>query len=290
MHGEPNKQPSRSRAERAPRAIVGVSWLVLAVLAPWHVAGEARSGAVAVVLIVWGWLGWTAVTVGLLVPIPVSLTVARCVMPLAVAVAVAARSPWSVAVSIVCLVASMSPALADEMVQGGAYGRETRFALRTPVPQLVPAIVAWLVLVVAVIGGSLATAAGAFAPGIPLLAVGAALLTRTPRLLHRLSRRWLVIVPAGIVVHDHMVLAETMMVRTSSVTGVALLESPDESADLTGGVTGQRVRISMREADKVVLSPIAAKTLGTTEALHVLSFAVAPRRARAAVAALASLR
>ena len=51
-------------------------------------------------------------------------------------------------------------------------------------------------------------------------------------------------------------------------------------------ISPEWLTIELREADKVVLSRITAKNLGTTEALHVLSFSVAPRRVASAVAAL----
>lgn len=283
--GSPLARAARDGAV-AVRAVVGLAWVVLAFVAPWHLAAEGRSTPVATVLIAWGWLGWTMVAVALLVPLPASLTMSRCVMPLAVVIAIAAGSPLALAASSLALLASSLPVFTDSMVQGGAYGRETRFSLRTPVPQIAPALVAWVVLVVTVIGGSLLVAAGRFLVGAPLLVGGCVLATRTPLLLHRLSRRWLVIVPAGAVVHDHVVLAETFMVRAPRLAAVSVVRTPGEAADLTGGVPGARVLVSMREADKVVLSPIAARTLGTTEALHVRSFTIAPRRPAAAAAAL----
>lgn len=266
--------------------ICAIAWIALAVMAPWHVVAESRSAAVGVTVIAWGWFGWTAVATALLAGAPVSLTIVRLAAPLSLVVAMAARSPWSTAAAVTAITASFAPSFADRMVQGGAYGRETRFALRTPVPQMAPASVAWLVLVGCLIGGSLLVAARSLIVGIPLAVAGLVLVTRTPRHLHRLSRRWLVVVPAGIVVHDHVVLGETFMVRTPRIASMAICPATGESADLTGGVTGSRLLIAMTEADKVVLSPITARTLGTTEALHVLSFTVAPRRPATVMATL----
>lgn len=283
----------RERRQPWGRGVVQVrsasaAWLVLAVIAPWHDVADGRSAGVAATVIVWGWTCWTVVAIAMLVPIPVSLTAVRYVAPLALVVSVVAGSPWAIVVSVAVLLMSCAPAFIDHMVQGGAYGRETRFALRTPIPQMAPAFAAWTILVGSLAGGSLLVAARQLVTGVPLVLVGAVLATRTPRHLHRLSRRWLVIVPAGAVVHDHVVLAETFMVRTPRVASVSVVDSAGEAADLTGGVTGRRLLIAMNEADKIVLSPITARTLGTTEALHVLSFTVAPRRTKAALAALTS--
>jgi hypothetical protein len=95
-----------------------------------------------------------------------------------------------------------------------------------------------------------------------------------------------VIVPAGIVVHDHMVLGETMMVLRKNIKTTSVITQAGETADFTGGVAGNRIAIEMLESDKVVLSEITAKTLGTTIALHVTGFSFAPRRLAAALAAI----
>jgi hypothetical protein len=72
----------------------------------------------------------------------------------------------------------------------------------------------------------------------------------------------------------------------NKISSVALVNEQSDSADLTGGVLGTRLAIELRDPDKIVLSKITARTLGTTEALHVRSFHVAPRRVHAAREAL----
>ncbi len=54
--------------------------------------------------------------------------------------------------------------------------------------------------------GPLALAARAWVPGVLLTAAAVALGWFLGRRFHRLARRWLVLVPAGVVVHDHLVL------------------------------------------------------------------------------------
>jgi hypothetical protein len=172
------------------------------------------------------------------------------------------------------------------MVQGGAYGDETRFALRTPLPYVVPAVIAWALYTSALIGGSLLLAARQYVIGAVLVAAGILLSRTIPQRLHRLARRWLVLVPVGIVVHDHLVLYETIMAHSEKILSVTRTSEVGEAADLTGGVLGNRLTVALTEADKVVLSAITAKTLGTTEALHVKMFCIAPRRLDAALSAI----
>ena len=262
------------------------AWILLALSAPWQSLAEDKSTAVAVVLNVWGWLLWTATTVAVLVRSPLSLTVLRIVSPLAVICSLAAVHPLAVFASVVAYMLTQSSLLCDSFVQGGAYGAEIRFSLRTPVPYMAPTVVAWAVLCGSTIGGSLLIAAQNYVVGVPVALIGVLLLRTVPRRLHRLARRWLVIVPSGIVVHDHMVLAETLMVPKAKLKSHHLVAESGEAADFTGMVSGPRIEIQMTEADKVVLSPITAKNLGTTEALHVLSFSIAPRNISAAMAAI----
>lgn len=273
----------------SPSAILGgvaiAAWLAVAVVAPWHDFGD-HSQAVSVCVQVWGWLGWTSVAIALLVPTPASLTAIRTVAPLAVICSVVATSPVAIFAAVVFAVVVTSSVFVDAMVQGSAYGDEKRFALRTPVPYMAPAIVAWAALCGGVIGGSLLLCAKNYVVGVPVLLVGALLARTVPLRLHRLSRRWLVLVPAGIVVHDHMVLGETLMVMRKNIKRVERVAQSGEFADFTGGIAGDRIALEMVESDKVVLSDITAKTLNTTIALHVTGFSFAPRKLTAALAAI----
>ena len=261
-------------------------WAAVGMLAPWDTVADGRTAAVSAVLRTWGWTSWLAVMVALFVPAALSLTAVRTLAPAVAVTAYFMGNPVWAFPAVVMLRVLLSRDVADVLVQGSAYGAETRFALRTPVPYLAPAVLVWSALVATTVGGSLLLAAGNPAAGIPVTAAGALLAWKVPVRLHRLSRRWLVVVPAGLVVHDHLVLGETMMVRRDHLGAVTLQESPGDEADLTGAVPGRRVRIVMTQPDKIILAPITIRTLGTTEALHVVSFAVAPLRAAAAVSAV----
>jgi hypothetical protein len=262
------------------------TWIVLGVAAPWQQLSNDYSSAVGIVLTVWGWLFFLAVAIGALVPSPLSLTVTKCITPLMVMCAFMAASPVGIFGALAAFIITWSALFADVMVQGSAYGEETRFALRTPVPYWAPTVVAWSLLSGSLLGGSLLLAAQAYFVGAPLLLIGVVLARTVPRRLHRLSRRWLVIVPAGVVVHDHLVLAETMMSMRSKILTISKVAASGETADFTGGVAGPRIAVHLKESDKVALSNITAKTLGTVNALHVKAFSFAPRRIDAALAAI----
>ena len=272
--------------QRVLNSVAMAAWVALALSSPWQTIADDASRSVAWVVLTWGWFLWTGVGASLLVPSPISLTIMRTVVPLSVVVSVVASQPLAVFCSVVALIVCASPVFVDAMVQGGAYGDETRFSLRTPLPYVVPAVVAWLLYTAALIGGSLFLAARQYIFGAVLVAIGIILSRTIPRRLHRLARRWLVLVPVGIVVHDHLVLHETIMAHSGKILSVTRTSDIGEAADLTGGVVGDRITIALTEADKVVLSAITAKALGTTEALHVKMFCIAPRRLNVALSAI----
>ncbi len=264
------------------------TWVLIGIVAPWADLADGRSTAVSAVLLAWGWVAWLSVMVALFVPAALSLTAVRIIVPALAAAGFAAADPVWAGLGVFAVVVLLSAHIADVLVQGSAYGAETRFALRTPVPYLAPAVVVWSGLAASTVGGSLLIASGNLTAGIPVSAVGIILCWRVPVRLHRLSRRWLVVVPAGLVVHDHLVLGETMMVRRNNLGPVTLMAGGGDEADLTGAVPGRRMRIEMTEPDKIVLAPITMRSLGTTGALHVVSFSVAPLRAAAAVSAVSA--
>ena len=274
------------RPERIVVSVVIAAWVTIAIASPWQTIADDASRSVSWVLLTWGWLLWTSVAASLLVPSPTSLTIVRIVVPLSVVISIAASQPLAIFCSVVALIVCASPVFVDAMVQGGAYGDESRFALRTPLPYVVPAIIAWLLYTAALIGGSLLLAAQQYIVGAVLVTIGILLSRTIPQRLHRLARRWLVLVPVGIVVHDHLVLHETIMAPSAKILSVARTSDVGEAADLTGGVFGERITIALTEADKVILSKITAKALGTTEALHVKMFCIAPRRLTAALSAI----
>ncbi|MFM9082473.1 MAG: hypothetical protein ACKOQ7_00940 [Actinomycetota bacterium] len=265
--------PRRTLALLVPGAL---AWLALAVRAPWGSVSDTSSVDTASSILGWGL--WIVGTIAVLVPSAISLTFARYVAPLAVGSAIVAADPWASAAAAVVLVVVATSRFADLMVQGGAYGNEQRFCLRTPVPHMVPAALVWAAHPGSILTGVVACAAGAWPLGITMAVLGAVLTVTVPRRLHRLATRWLVVVPAGVVVHDHLVLGETFMVRRSTVTAVRVAPGPSEAADLTGGVAGARLEISLSSPEKVILSEITARLAKTTGALHVSTCAVAPRR------------
>lgn len=274
----------RIAPETVVTAVALGCWAALGVTAPWTMVADDR--AVTLTVSTWGWVLWFASTIALLVPSPLSATALRTISPLGVVVAGTAGHPVALFAAIVAAIVVRSAVMTDRMVQGGAYGDEQRFALRTPLPYLAPAALGWLLLTSTLIGGSVLVANRQWWIGVPLCAIGAVFAPAMVTRLHRLSRRWLVLVPAGIVIHDHLALAETIMSPRSKIASLRIVGNESDLADITGGALGPRLAVELRESDKVILSGVTARLLGTSEALHVRTFAVAPRRIEAARRAL----
>ena len=242
-----------------------VTWALLPVFAG-PALGDALDGAsrpVQVVASTGAWAGWLAVLVATLVPRALSLTVVRIAapVPLIAAIAAAVAGPMEVddavalAAGVAVVAAVVLPTTADAFVDGSSYGNERRFALATP-PRLLlgPAPVAWLLAVAAPCGAALALAARAWVLGALLAAVAVPGVRLGVPAIHRLSRRWLVFVPAGLVVHDHIALAEPVLLPRRLLGGVgpaAVDDGRDDgtaTADLTLGAGGVALAVRLVEA------------------------------------------
>ena len=261
-------------------------WLALAVVGG-GAFGDAlaeHSRAVQLTGTIGLWVGWAAVAVALLVPSVRSLTVVRSVVPAAVVVALvaapradsAASGAACVALALVAGALVLSGELGEHLAQASAYGDEQRFPLRPPLGFLVPAAVSWCVLCACAVVGPLALAAEGWFVGVPLTVAAVVLGWFLGRRFHRLSRRWLVLVPAGVVVHDHLVLADTAMFPIADVVRLSLALADTQAADLTGPATGNALEIVLRDMPTIVFAPTRAVPNG--RAIHVGAALVAPTR------------
>jgi hypothetical protein len=263
-----------------------IAWLMVGVTGLWSIGNalEGRSAALRTTVTVAAWPVWGIGVVALAVPSPLGLTIMRMTNAVTGGAAVVrwacGASPVSGATFAACAVVSGlligGAEFGQRCVQASAYGDEHRFLLRPPAAFLPPVAVAGVVWVAAVLAAPLLLGTGQWIIGT-VVAVTAAFLTwlLLPR-FNALSRRWLVFVPAGLVVHDHVVLAETLMVSRSELGGIELAPAGTEAADFTGPAAGHAVEVSLRAMATALLAPTKAAPRGT--ALHVQSFIVAPSR------------
>lgn len=277
-------------AFRGPRGLMAATRVVW--LATTVTGGLALRNHSPVATWTW-WIVAAAVLAALVARGAAALTILRWLSPLAMpATAVAwvagGDTVWctvALALAALSVLLSFSAEVGEAMVQGGAYGHELRFPMRPPAALLLPMAVSWLVWAGSVLAAVLLLSDASWLPGAILLAVAAGLSWLLFRRFHRLSRRWLVLVPAGLVVHDHMVLGETLMVERTNVAAARLALADTQAADLTGPAAGHALEVEVREMVLALLPATREHPKG--KALHVGAFLVSPSRPGRALRAIA---
>lgn len=278
-----------------------ILWVVLAVVAaaPIGDALDGRSDAVRWVAVIGLWGGWTAAAVCLLVLRDTFLTGLRILVPAGLAAVLAALATGdgldaidvvAVAVAALATVWVLTPWVGEAWIDGSSYGPEQRLPLRPPV--LFSAVVVpltWVLVVAGVSVGPLLLAARAWLPGAALTVVGAAVAFAGARSLHQLSRRWVVMVPAGMVLHDGLVMPEPQLFLRHTVVrlGPATVGGPDPDAeaedaavepeDLTAGAPGLALRLDLNDPVELLVRQ-SGRTTATVSSTAVLFTPSRPRR------------
>lgn len=239
-------------------------WVVLPVAAgpALGAALDGRNDTVALVASVILWLGWAAVLVASLVPSTVGLTVLRMLAP-----AAGVATAWAVVVgtdadfgevgvgdvvglvvTAAAAVVAMAPSVGDAFVDGSSYGPERRFALRVPAPVLLgPLELTWAVALAGVLTGPLLLAAEQWVAGVAALLVGLPLAFWAVRSLHALSRRWLVFVPGGLVIHDPLTVTESVLMPKTMVAHLGPARADTDAYDLTQRAAGLALQVDLTE-------------------------------------------
>lgn len=210
------------------------------------------------------WIAWFAVLVAVLAPSPRSLTAARVMGPAAfgVCVLVGFAGYWTgetllglgwaaLFTAIVFL-----PTVGDQMINGSAYGSERRMTLRPPAFVLLgPAQLAWLLIFCGLVGWAVLILSERYVLSAVGAVVGAAAIWAGGRVLHQLARRWVVFVPAGFVIHDPLMLVDSVLLRRNEVTrlGPAIEGIDRPLQDLSGGALGLALEVALREPTPVTI-------------------------------------
>jgi len=239
-----------------------VCWLVLP-FTSGEVIGAAladRSTPVVAVVAALTWLVWAAVLIASLVPHPIALTVLRVLTPTAPIATVGGLAVWApdplprstlvlgtvgLVASLVATFAATSGVVADDFVDGASYGDERRFALRVPTTFLIgPIPLFWVTLVGGCLGGPILLAAGNWAVGAVVTAVGLATAVPAVKAFHGLSRRWLVFVPAGTTLIDHLGLVDPVLFPATQIAAFGPAVAGTSATDLTQGSTGLVIEVA----------------------------------------------
>ncbi len=218
--------------------------------------GWSTAPAAVAAVLLWG--AWASGLVALLAPRPWGLTLLRVVAPIAVLVALAAVPSTSTTNAVIAIVSSVLGAaliLAAPFAQATgnalAYGDEVRFPLHIPTPLLLLPVPLAVVLVgTGVAAGPLLLADGRLLLGILAVVIGFPLAAFLARSLHGLSRRWFVMVPAGVVIVDPLILLDPVLMVRADVAGIGAT-APDpalaRALDLRLGSRTGSVTIALTE-------------------------------------------
>jgi hypothetical protein len=256
---------------------VRIAWFALPLAAGPALAHGLRdvSTPVQVVAAALAWLAWGGVAVAVLVPRTVSLTALRIGAPAALAASIwaAVRSGDGGAAEVVAIgwtallaaVVLFVPVVTDLFVDGSSYGPERRMALRTPASLFLgPVELAWVVVVAGLAAGPLLLAARAWVLGVVALAAGVVLVRPALRSLHQLSRRWVVFVRVGFVLHDPVSLADPVLFLKQDVRslGPAPADAEGAATDVTGRALG--LALELRLLTKATMALIERRNQSRT--------------------------
>lgn len=224
-------------------------WFVLPVTAGPAVADavDDLSDGTGLTLTILAWVAWALGLVCVALLLPATLTGIRVMAPAAVAAVIWAVAEVGVDGSatvglVVALGASLvafSALVGDRLVDGASYGNERRMLLRPPTRLLVTGVpIAWVVAVAGVAGGPILLATQRWVVGVVATIVGLPLAVLALRALHQLSRRWIVFVPTGLVLHDLQVLTEPALFRRTSILRLGPAIDGTPARDLTNRAAG----------------------------------------------------
>ena len=277
--------PSRDIAVWLLRAL----WFVLPVTAGPAIADAASelsdTGRLAV--LIGAWIGWAVGLAATAVLLPISLTAIRILAPKAVT-----ATTWGllagdadalgivgVGLATAATAVAYSPLVGDRMVDGASYGDERRMLLRPPTSLLAgPVPIAWIVAAVGLGLGPALFAWSGWLLGIVGTVVGLGLVYLAGRSLHQLSRRWIVFVPTGFVLHDLQALTEPVLFRRTAVERLGPAIDGTPARDLSLGAAGLVLETELTDAAPLGLRSNARSTGVAAELTDVRRFLFVPTR------------
>ena len=286
----------RAQAALALRAGAVATWLAVAA-GTWFgdliLAGlRPDEGAGRTAVTAGLWLAYGIVLVALLLPGARPLTVVRIGVPAGGLELVASLgdaldgslNPFAIVGLVAALAAVnlvLQPGYAEAQVDAASYGDERRFLLRPPGPILIALVLpVWAVSVAGAIAGPLLLAHRHWTTGTMITAVGLPVAAFAAHTLFRLARRWLVFVPNGLVVHDHLAVAEPLPLGRRSIASIGPARADTPADDLTAQAFG--MALELRLAEPVAASVVTGRNRSETRPLTALL--VSPSRPAAVLA------
>ena len=280
--------PTSTAVSRWAPALI---WLSLPLTAGTSFAHalDQRSAPVTLTAAIGLWSIWVIGLIAALAPSSVSLTTMRIVMPASVVAAAWAAllapngadfaESFALGITSMCAVLSLSAPVGYTFINGSSYGDERRFPLRPPGPVVLgPLELVWVAMVASFLAGPLLLAAKQWISGaiISVLAVG--LCVAGARALHQLSKRWLVFVPAGLVLVDRTTLLDALLVQRHVVSSIGIAEEDSAATDLSAGAIGLQVELRLSTTDSSIPTPARRHRHKMIEPIYVDAVRFTPSR------------
>lgn len=205
------------------------------------------------------WAPWAVVVTATLVAHPIALTALRVAVPAVLAATLMAAvdgHPSAVAVgsAAVALALAFHPGTGARYVNGPAYPNERRLPLRVPGPLLLGILpLAWSLAVGAPVGVLLLLACQRWIAAGLLAVVGLPVAGLLMAAMNNLSRRWVVFVPAGLVLHDPIALADPVLFRRQTIEVLRPAPADTDSLDLTQRAPGLALELVLTEKVPMML-------------------------------------
>jgi len=238
------------------------------------------------------WLSWLAVLIILAIPRPLTLTLGRitapAIIPAAVWAAFTADSDSTIIIGLLSAAAVaitvLLPVVGERFIDGASYGDERRFVLRPPGQVLLFLLVpTWALTVAAVAAGPLFLANQDWLIGAILIVVGAPVALIGYRALSRITSRFVVFVPNGVVIHDYGVLAEPVLFKTHEIAALGPARADTAARDITSQALG--LAIEMRFAEPIKLPMVTSRGHAEELPIEALMFSASRPAALLATAA-----
>jgi len=231
------------------------------------------------------WTFWVLILLSTLIATPISLAIIRIGAP-----AAAALSLWSaletsgsvsgiigLAASAITACVALSAPLGDKFSDGASYGDERRFLLRAPGPVLLLlGPLAWLTSVAGLTVGPILLLNKNFLFGSLISLCGFPLAALASNAIYQLGKRWLVLVPAGILLHDHLSVGDPTLIPRNQLANFSPAKVETNALDLSQNSFGLSLEIQCLTPLSMMLRTGTRKT--TNETSIVESFLINPVR------------
>jgi len=231
------------------------------------------------------WTFWVLILLSTLIATPISLAIIRIGAP-----AAAALSLWSaletsgsvsgiigLAASAIAACVALSAPLGDRFSDGASYGDERRFLLRAPGPVLLLlGPLAWLTSVAGLTVGPILLLNKNFLLGSLISLCGFPLAALASNAIYQLGKRWLVLVPAGILLHDHLSVGDPTLIPRNQLANFSPAKVETNALDLSQNSFGLSLEIKCLTPLSMMLRTGTRKT--TNETSIVESFLINPVR------------